>query len=230
MNNNNMNSNNSSNKTTEAVQASVKPFCVKTGDFTKEQIIEIVDLMIDAGVGTWDLPVDYQGNEKHLSVSGFYPWDAYPYWGCRHEFGIYTCTDPQIYRYNILQSMQEVYQHLGIKQEKTNMKNNIIKQQQTKQIKSSNKGPKILPKTSNLLVFVYQESEYTVRGVTDYEIVHEAPSLFLKYDFHRANQSGHVQGSDKVKILGDLEKIVFKAPSDHNPNVYKQKIVLNLKG
>ena len=101
--------------------------------------------------------------------------------------------------------------------------------QQTKQIKSSSKGPKILPKTSNLLVFVYQESTYTVRGITNYEIVHEAPNLFLKYDFHRVNQSGHVQGSDRVKILGDLEKIVFKVPSDHNPNVYKQKTILNLK-
>lgn len=219
----------SNNKANKTDQASVKPFCVKTENFTKEQIIEIVDLMINAGVGTWDLPVDYQGNEKHISVSGFYPWDAYPYWGYRHDFGIYTCTDPQIYRYNVLHSMQEVYQHLGIKQEKTNMKNKTINQQ-TKQIKSSNKGPKILPKTSNLLVFVYNESEYTVRGVTNYEIVHESPNLFLKYDFHRTNQSGHVQGSDKVKILGDLEKIVFKVPSDHNPNVYKQKIVLNLKG
>lgn len=44
-----------------------------------------------------------------------------------------------------------------------------------------------------------------------------------------AQQSGHVQGSDKVKILGDLEKIVLKVPSDHNPNFYKQKIILNLK-
>ena len=106
------------------------------------------------------------------------------------------------------------------------MKNRNINQQ----TKAYNKGPKILPKTSNLLVFVYKESTYTVRGVTNYEIVHESPSIFLKYDFHRVNQSGHVQGSDKVKILGDLEKIVFKVPSDHNPNVYKQKTVLNIKG
>ena len=218
-----------SNKATENNLVGVKPFCVKTENFTKEQIIEIVDLMIDVGVGTWDLPVDYQGNEKHLSVSGFYPWDACPYWGYRHDFGVYACTDPQLYCAVVLQSMQEVYQHLGIKQEKTNMKNNTINQQ-TKQIKTSNKDPKTLPKTSNLLVFVYNESKYTVRGVTNYEIVHEAPSLFLKYNFHRVNQSGHVQGSDKVKILGDLEKIVFKVPSDHNPNVYKQKTVLNIKG
>lgn len=35
----------------------IQPFCVKTENFTKEQIIEILDLMIDAGVRIWDFVI-----------------------------------------------------------------------------------------------------------------------------------------------------------------------------
>lgn len=219
-------SNNSNNKT-------VKPFCVKTENFTKEQIIEIHRLAVEAGAFNRESPRGSSDDKIGLLT---YSHGDFNFFGVDDENKTYFHNFTNNFNYNIIKSMCGVYQHLGIKQEKTNMKNNITTkqtsaiEQQTKQIKSSNKGPKILPKTSNLLVFVYNESTYTVRGVTNYEIVHEAPSIFLKYDFHRVNQSGHVQGSDKVKILGDLEKIVFKVPSDHNPNVYKQKTVLNLKG
>ena len=221
-----MSNNNNSNKTTETNQACVKPFCVKTEYFTKEQIIEIHHLAVEAGAFNRESPIGASGDKIGLLT---YQHDGFNFFGVDDENRTYFHNFANKFSYNIIKSMCGVYQHLGIKQEKTDMKNSAINQQ-TKQIKPSNKGPKILPKTSNLLVFVYNESTYTVRGVTNYEIVHEAPSLFLKYDFHRVNQSGHVQGSDKVKILGDLEKIVFKVPSDHNPNVYKQKIVLNLKG
>ena len=202
----------------------VQPFCVKTEDFTEQEIIEIYSLVVEAGAEIKEYPRD---DVYRVGTSRTAKW--YKYFGVDGNNKTWFDDTMSVYRHNVLHSIQEVYQHLGIKQEKANMKNNTINQQ-TKQIKSSNKGPKILPKTSNLLVFVYNESEYTIRGVTNYEIVHEAPSLFLKYNFHRVNQSGHVQGSDKVKILGDLEKIVFKVPSDHNPNVYKQKTVLNIKG
>lgn len=201
----------------------IQPFCVKTEDFTEQEIIEIHHLAVETGAEVKEYPKDdvYRGGTARTVK-----W--YKYFGVDGNNKTWFDDTMSAYHHNVLHSMQEVCQHLEIKQEKTNMKNSTINQQ-TKQIKSSNKGPKTLPKTSNLLVFVYNESEYTVRGVTNYEIVHESPSLFLKYDFHRVNQSGHVQGSDKVKILGDLEKIVFKVPSDHNPNVYKQKTILNLK-
>ena len=184
----------------------IQPFCVKTEDFTKEQIIEIHRIAVEAGAFNRESPIGASGDKIGIIT---YPHDGFNFFGVDDENRTYFHNSTNNFNYNIIKSMCGVYQ-------------------QTKQIKSSNKGPKILPKTSNLLVFVYQESTYTVRGVTNYEIVHEAPSLFLKYEFHRVNQSGHVQGSDKVKILGDLEKIVFKAPSDQNPNAYKQKTVLNL--
>ena len=211
-----------------AGQAGIKPFCVKTSDFAEQEIIEIVLLMVDAGIGIWDCISCPE--HSHLSTVNRFVYDTYQYWGYSSKYGTYTLNETRVFDNNVLSSMEEVYNYLGIKQEKPTMKQQPIKQAVQAQTKSSNKGLKILPKTSNLLEFIYAESKYTVRGVTSFEIVHEAHSLFLKYDFHRTNQNGHVQGSEKIKIFGDLEKIIFKTPSDFDKNVYKQKTVLNLKG
>lgn len=210
----------------------VKPFCVKTSDFTKQQIIEIHQLAVEAGANNYECPIgsNIEVDSKALLSCEYY-----------YSFGVsllnntfFSGNDLKFFNNNVLTSMEEVCNHLGIKQEKPTMKPSMkqqpIKQAVQAQTKSSNKGLKILPKTSNLLEFIYVEYKYTIRGVTSFEIVHEAPSLFLKYDFHRTNQNGHVQGSEKIKIFGDLEKIIFKTPSDFDKNVYKQKTVLNLKG
>lgn len=216
-----------------AGQAGIEPFCVKTKDFTKQQIIEIHRLAVEAGANNYECP---KGSNIEWGSKALLTCEHYCSFGVTASSNTYfSGNDLRVFNNNVLASMEEVYKHLGIKQERPTMKSAEQQQQPTRQAvqaqnKSSNKGLKILPKTSNLLEFIYAESKYTVRGVTSFEIVHEAPSLLLKYDFQRTNQNGHVQGSEKIKIFGDLEKIVFKTPSDFDKNVYKQKIVLNLKG
>ena len=209
----------------------IKPFCVETSKFSKEEIIEIIDLMIEVGAK----PYDIVKGQLYPASGDAYMWDEYLFWGYSVGYGTYTYSEEMLFNYNVLNSMEEVYDHLGIKKEKPTMsnKNNTSSKQQptkqtSKQQKSSNKGQKVLPKSSSLLKFVYNQSEYVVRGVISFNIELENGKLFLKYSYHRKHQSGETSGTDKVLILNDLEKIISLVPSQTHPDKYNHKIVLNL--
>lgn len=211
----------------------IKPFFVETSKFSKEEIIEIHRISVESGA------LNKEGPEgSSLSAPGMrtYTISYYCYFGVNRFNRTFFSDNTHIFAHTKLCSMEEVYNHLGIKKEKPTMnnKNNSIssKQQPTKQtpkqLKSSNKGQKVLPKSSSLLKFVYNQSEYVVRGVTNFNIELENGKLFLKYSYHRKHQTGETSGTDKVLILNDLEKIVSLVPSQTHPDKYNHKVVLNL--
>ena len=99
---------------------SIKPFCVKTSDFTEQQIIGIVLLMVEAGIEVWDCVA--RPEHDHIGYSGrSYAWDKYKFWGYAGKFGTYAADNNLSFNENVLSSMEEVYSHLGIKQEKPTM-------------------------------------------------------------------------------------------------------------
>lgn len=208
----------------------IKPFCVETNKFSKEEIIEIIDLMIEVGAEPYDIVT----GQKYNYLNGCFGWDDFSLWGYHEGHRTYTTNHKGFFDNNVLTSMEEVYNHLGIKKEKptVNKNNTSSKQQPTKQapkqLKTSNKSQKVLPKSSSLLKFVYNQSEYVVRGVTSFNIELENGKLFLKYSYHRKHQTSETSGTDKVLILNDLEKIISLVPSQTHPNKYNHKVVLNL--
>jgi len=99
---------------------SIKPFCVKTSDFTEQQIIEIHRLAIESGAKNIECPKGsvMQNTSNHILTCRNY----YSFGVDMNSNTFFSGNDLGFFNNNVLSSMEEVYKHLGIKQENPTMK------------------------------------------------------------------------------------------------------------